>query len=70
MLKFEQTLDAEPLFYKHLKIISPPEQFLSRHPALERLALAEQPTSTLLKAAKAEVWNTWKPNPTLFVRRL
>jgi hypothetical protein len=62
--RFEQDL-----FYE-VGVILPPKKLLGRHPAIEAIVKNNKLTEQLARAAKDEVYASWKPNPTVFDPRL
>ncbi|PPR04334.1 hypothetical protein CVT24_013372, partial [Panaeolus cyanescens] len=63
-LPLYNNFDGEDALFQKARILLPPKEFLSRHPALEKYVKSNgrQGVKTLIE----EVINEWKPNPTLF----
>lgn len=62
--------EAEKTIYKRTWALIPPRSLLPRHPALAKLAKRYMSASdSMYAAAKREVEETWKVNPTIFVRQ-
>ncbi|KAF9529063.1 hypothetical protein CPB83DRAFT_893776 [Crepidotus variabilis] len=58
---------TEDMIYDALSVQLPPKPFQSRHPALEKFIKSYKTMPTaLVNVAKKEVYDTWKPNPTIF----
>lgn len=57
--------DAEDSLFQRTRVLLPPKQLLSRHPALEKHVRSngQQREQEVIE----EVFKDWKPNPTIFV---
>lgn len=64
-LPLYNNFDGENTLFQNARILLPPKQFLSRHPALENYVKAGGRKGKV--ALREEVIREWKPNPTLFV---
>lgn len=65
----DQEICVDDAVYDCLKIFLPPKPLLDRHPALARFANSYATDAHItVSDANREVRETWKPNPSLFVR--
>lgn len=65
----DQEICADDAVYDCLKVFLPPKQLQDRHPALVMFANSYVTEGHItISEAKREFRETWRPNPTLFVR--